>query len=95
MLGTRTQSSSMEGTDESTELWRHPRKGFIVLARIVNCEFFVLGPSGDTHGRPQTLLSYPPQTPKQRFCLQQHQRRANKMNEKTTKTEESKIMSTL
>ena len=24
MLGSRTQGSRMEGTDKSTELWRHP-----------------------------------------------------------------------
>ena len=27
MLGTQTQGSRMEGTDESTELWRHPNPG--------------------------------------------------------------------
>ena len=28
MLGTRTQDGKMEGADESTELWRHPKLKF-------------------------------------------------------------------
>ena len=30
MLGSRTRGSRMEGADESTELWRHPMRRFIV-----------------------------------------------------------------
>ena len=31
LLGSRTRSSMMEGADESTELWRHPKHMYLVI----------------------------------------------------------------
>ena len=46
VLGTRTRGGRMEGTDESTELWRHPIRDNYLFQRLVSlvlCYFQVRG----------------------------------------------------
>ena len=67
MLGTRTWGDSMEGADESTELWQHPSKS-IFTSNILGHRFptrLCRAHEGDLRFRHHQGLSQDPQDPHQ------------------------------